>query len=147
MTLKDKLLQYYGLLEMPGDEHNPIILDFFHKIGHKWVTEDETAWCSAIMNYCAMELGLDYSGELDARSWLKVGVPYDPPADGVSWDDNVISVHWRGERLGWRGHVSVPIRIDGRIIWSLGGNQGNMVKISPYPLASPKSGILQYRKL
>ena len=147
MTLRDKALQYYGLLEMPGDQHNPTILNFFREIGHEGIRNDETAWCSAFMNYCAKELGLPYSGELDARSWLKVGSVYVPPSDGISWADNVIAVHWRGEKGGWQGHVSVPIRISGRNIWVLGGNQGNAVKISPYPLNSAKSGILGYRQL
>lgn len=148
MTLQDKLLTYYGLREDPAaGAHNPAILEFFHNIGHQWVDTDETAWCSAFMNHCAKELGLPYSGKLNARSWLDVGTPYTPPEDGVSWADNVVAVHWRGPKEGWKGHISVPIVKYDDHIWVLGGNQSDMVRISAYPIAGKNGGILEYRQL
>ena len=153
MTLKDKLLSYYGLEEVPGVEANPIILGFFKNIGQEWVQSDETAWCSAFMNSCAKDLDLPYSGKLDARSWLEVGTPFLPNLTDLlyTFPDNSILVHWRVSRGDWRGHVSVPIRaeLNKNRIWVLGGNQGNMVNISAYPIKGKcfTSGVLKYIQL
>ena len=46
-----KAMSFYGLKEVPGKEHNPKILEFFEDIGHEWVKDDETSWCSAFINY------------------------------------------------------------------------------------------------
>ena len=50
-------LSQYGVTELVGQKHNPVILDYFEKIGHTWVTTDETAWCSAFTNWVALECG------------------------------------------------------------------------------------------
>jgi len=124
-------------------------MGFFLNLGHAWVQNDETSWCAASIGSCAKDIGLEYSGKLDARSYQKIGEPYSPPEDGVSWDDNVICIHWRVSLTDWRGHVSVPIRMvkSKSRIWVLGGNQSNQMKISPYPINGTKSGVLEFRKL
>ena len=66
----DKALSQYGTREIIGEEDNPVILDYFKFIGHKWVKDDETAWCGAFINWCAKKSGLEHTGKLDARSWL-----------------------------------------------------------------------------
>ncbi len=130
-------MDFYGLQEVVGPEHNQQILEFFHEIGFDWVTADETAWCSAIMNYLAMKTGYERSEALDARSWLKVGDPTDTPTVGD------IVVLWRVSPTSWQGHVGMFIRIDGDYIWILGGNQKNGFNISKYK----KSRVLGYRML
>lgn len=129
-------LSQYGLREVPGAENNPEIMKFFHEIGQDWVQGDETAWCSAFINWCAKMEGLDYSGKLTARSWLNIGA-----SCGIEEADIVI--FWRESPTSWKGHVGIPIREWSGEIWTLGGNQSNMVNISPYPI----SRILNYRKL
>lgn len=75
--MNGKLLQIalsqYGVAEIPGKNHNPEVLKYFTEIGHSWVKDDETSWCSAFMNWVAMKAGAERSGKLDARSWLAVG--------------------------------------------------------------------------
>ena len=68
-------LSQYGIKEVPGVKNNPEVMKYFHAIGQDWVQGDETAWCSAFVNWCAIQKGLQYSGKLNARSWLNLGTP------------------------------------------------------------------------
>lgn len=129
-------LSQYGIKEIPGIENNPEIMKYFKVGNHTWVQGDELSWCSAYVNYCAKKRGFEYTGKLNARSWLNVG---------MKCEFNVadIVVLWRVSKDDWRGHVGVPVNEDENYIWVLGGNQSNMVKISAYP----KSRLLKYIKL
>jgi uncharacterized protein (TIGR02594 family) len=124
--------KFIGLTEIPGEKHNPQILNFFKEIGHTWVQTDETAWCSAFINYIAKISGVQYSGKLDARSWLEIGQPVQDPELGD------LVVYWRESLESWKGHVSLYGGHNIKHIWSLGGNQNGQVNVSTYP---------QYRKL
>ena len=75
-------LELYGLKEIKGEENNPIIMSFFLAMGKLWVQGDETAWCSAFINYLAIVCGYEHSGELNARSWLNVGYSINKPVPG-----------------------------------------------------------------
>ncbi len=118
--------QEFDVREIVGKDDNPEVLKYFAEIGHSWVKDDETAWCSAFVNYCAKKAGYDYSGKLDARSWLKVGKKTDEPKLGD------IVVLWREKKKGWKGHVGFFIKKRKGLIYILGGNQSNRVKISAY---------------
>jgi len=133
----DRALDFYGLREIPGEKNNPTILKFFTDVGHKWVQSDETAWCSAFINWLAWDLRLSRSGELDARSWLNVGEETPVPNKGD------IAILWRESIDSWKGHVGLYIRSNDSYIWLLGGNQSNEVNISAYPIGR----VLEYRKL
>lgn len=134
-------MDFYGLEELPGDDDNPQILEFFDYIGHEWVKSEDTAWCSAFINYLAKKTGYEYSGKLDARSWMQVGSPIITPTVGD------VVVLWRVHPNDWRGHVGLFVRDDDKYVWVLGGNQNNMVNIKPYPKQSPSYGLLGYRML
>jgi uncharacterized protein (TIGR02594 family) len=131
-----EILKFYGLKEVFGPAHNPEIVKMFHEIGYNWVNDDETAWCSAALNYFCKRLGLQRSGKLDARSWLKLPIKVTDPELGD------IVVLWRNNPYGWEGHVGLYISDDGDRIYVLGGNQDNMISIRPYY----KSRVLGYRK-
>jgi uncharacterized protein (TIGR02594 family) len=137
IRLLNKALDYIGIKEMPGVENNPTILGFFKSIGQSWVQSDETAWCSAFVNYVCKSEGFEYTGKLNARSWLTVGTHIDEPARGC------IVVLWRVDKNGWQGHVGFYVRHDGDYIYILGGNQDNSVSIKAYP----KERLLSYRIL
>lgn len=130
-------LKEYGTTEIKGASHNPRILQYFQEIGHKWVTTDETAWCSAFMNWVAEEAGLESTGKLNARSWLSAGEKIESPEPGD------VVVFWRESTKSWKGHVAIFIRETDTHIFCLGGNQGNRVCISTYP----KYRVLGYRRL
>ena len=134
--LLEKALSQYGIREIKGSKHNPEVLKYFRTVGK--VYSDETAWCSAFMNWCANEVGLGISGQLNARSWLDVGNEIAHPDPG-----NDIVIFWRDNPKSWKGHVGIFINIIGDSVNVLGGNQNNMVCIKPYP----KSRVLSYRRL
>ena len=89
VDLLTKALSQYGVKEIKGEKHNEQIVKYFHEIGHEWVQDDETAWCSAFMNWVAKTQGYEYSGKLNARSWLDVGANIKSPQVGD------VVVFWR----------------------------------------------------
>lgn len=122
-----------GVTERPGLEVNsPRILRYFKEMGKTWVKTDETAWCSAVINFLAIITGHEYSGELDARSWLEIGIKTERPEIGD------LVIFWRGKPEdgggpdGWKGHVGLFDRAEGKQIWTIGGNQKNKFGIDPY---------------
>ncbi len=121
-------LSQYGVTEIVGQGHNPVILNYFKEIGHQWVTTDETAWCSAFANWVALKACLERSDALHARSWLKIGESTKDPQIGD------VVVYWRESPNSWKGHVGFFIGYseDKKHIHTLGGNQSNMVCIKPY---------------
>jgi uncharacterized protein (TIGR02594 family) len=131
------MLKHYGIKEIYGTQHNPFIVDMFKEIGYAWVKDDETAWCSASLNYFCERLGYERSGKLDARSWLKVGTEVKEPEIGD------VVVFWRNKPDSWEGHVGLFISKSDGMVFTLGGNQGDMLCINPYN----ESKVLGYRRL
>lgn len=130
-------LSVYGLKEIHGEVDNPVIVGMFEYIGASWVKDDETAWCSAFVNYCAKKCGYEHSGKLNARSWLNTGQLVETPLLGD------VVVLWRQSPASWKGHVGFYINHDEHYIYILGGNQSNEVNITPFD----KGRLLQYRRL
>ena len=131
-----EMLKYYGLKEVFGSKHNPEIVKMFHDIGYNWINDDETAWCSAALNYFCKKLGYERSGKLNARSWLNMTIKVTKPEMGD------IVILWRDNPNSWQGHVGLYISDDKDKIYILGGNQDNMISIRSYY----KSRVLGYRK-
>lgn len=127
----------YGVLEVPGEKHNPEILQYFKEIGKSWVQTDETAWCSAWLGAMCKRSLLLFSEELDARSWLDVGIETDKPELGD------IVVYWRESIDSWKGHVGIYIKKQSSLIYTLGGNQNNMVCIQSYH----ETRVISYRDI
>lgn len=134
-----KALTQYGVEEIVGGQHNATIVNYFKECGHEWVKDDETAWCSAFVNWCAKTTGYEYTGKLNARSWLDIGEEVSDPMPGD------IVIFWRGSQNSWKGHVAIFINKgeDNVHLNVLGGNQGNKVCISQYD----KGRVLGYRRL
>jgi len=132
LTPNEQLLQlatsYIGLTEIVGVENNPVIVQMFDDIGFNWVKDDETAWCSMIMNWLAWKCGLEHSGKLDGRSWLDVGKKVSDPEPGD------VVIFWRESINSWKGHVGIFLGYtkDDRI-FCLGGNQHNEFNYMIYP--------------
>lgn len=130
-------LKEYGTQEFVGSDHNSEVLKYFSEAGFNFIKDDETAWCSAFINWCALKANKDRSKKLNARSWLKVGCQTYSPEIGD------IAVFWRDSPESWKGHVGLFIRSHEGWVYVLGGNQNNQVGIKAYP----ESQLLQYRKL
>src|SRR4030042_359047 len=129
----------YGNMEFAGDKNNPEILKYFNDkdiIPNK-NTSDEESWCSVSLRWCCKKAGLPYSDSKVARDWLNIGDPTTTPELGD------IVIFWRELIDSWMGHVGIFVReLDG-LIYTLGGNQGNMYCIKAYL----KSRVLGYRRL
>ena len=136
----NEMLSNYGMQEVAGGESNPEILAMFDELGYDWVTDDSTtAWCSAALNYFCKKLGYERSGDLIARSWLKLPVYVLKPTMGD------IIVLWRESEESWKGHVGIFISEDKerKRVYILGGNVNDMISIASYS----SERILGYRKL
>jgi uncharacterized protein (TIGR02594 family) len=127
----------YNTTGIIGARHNAKIVKYFEAIGSGWVKDDDTSWCACFMNWCLMKAGKRFSSALNARQFLKYGVPTDRPVLGD------IVVLWRISPTSAFGHVAfyISANTDGTINL-LGGNQSNMVTIKPFP----KTQVLAYRK-
>jgi uncharacterized protein (TIGR02594 family) len=133
-------LSQWGQSELAGEACNPVIGDYLKSVGLP--ANDETSWCSAFMYWCAAMQGLARPPLKDApsaRSWLKVGATSPTPAMG---DVVVLS---RPGAQPWSGHVGIYIAHSSNraLVHVLGGNQSNLVGISPYSA----SRVLGYRRL
>lgn len=135
-SLLEVALSQYGVKEVVGLQNNPAIVNYAHDIGMSWVASEDVAWCSIFMNWCAMKAGVVRSAKANARSWLVIGQEVTEPQTGD------IVVFKRGSST-WEGHVGIYINEHDGFINVLGGNQGDMVKISAYT----KSDLLGYRRL
>ena len=129
-----------GEKEISGPEDNPTIVNYAKEAGFEWVNDDETAWCSIFVNWVAMKAGLKRTKLANARSWLDVGLNVD---DNPEPGD--IVVFWRGSEQGWQGHVGFYFGFskDQSRVYCLGGNQGNQVSVTAYPVEK----VLGYRRL
>lgn len=128
-----------GVQEIAGADHNERIIQYAHDIGHTWIDDDETPWCSVFMNWVAMKAGAERSGKANARSWLNVGLAVEHPEPGD------VVVFWRGSRLSHQGHVGIfqGYSQDQSRVYVLGGNQGNQVSTTAYLVQQ----VLGFRRL
>lgn len=112
-----------GEHEFPGEAANPFVvecLSLCRQLPPGMMHSDETAWCSAFVNWCMKQAGLRYTESAAASSWL-------------SWGQE-LSLHkplpW-GAILVFRRegghHVAFNEGERGSDILVLGGNQENMV--------------------
>ncbi|MEM9859402.1 MAG: TIGR02594 family protein [Bacteroidota bacterium] len=131
-------LREYGNKEITGNDHNLQVVKYFTETGDTPIRDDETPWCSAFVNWCAMMGGYVRTKKLNARSWLEVGSNVDEkPLLGD------IVIFWREKEDSWKGHVGIFINKVGDDIYTIGGNQSNQVSIAPYNA----SRLLGFRRL
>ncbi len=121
---RDKLTLSRFIRKMTGDDIDP----------------SKTAWCAAWVNAVLGASGIEGTGSLAARSFLKFGTKAEKPGRG---DLVVLS---RGDPNGWQGHVGFyagkVTRGGKEYIKVLGGNQDDGVNEKEY-LASR---VLGYRR-
>ena len=129
-----------GVKEYSGNADNPDVLKYLKSVDTLSMSaqrNDETAWCSAFVNWCMEEVKVKGTEKANARSWLKWGKKLTIPKVGC------VTVLWRGNPDGWQGHVGFFVKETSSYVYLLGGNQGDQVKIQRYP----KNRILGYREL
>jgi len=121
--------RFLGIREAAGAAHSPQIMAMLH-LDANWPSGDEVPWCSAFCNYVAWLLDLPRSKSLAARSWLAVGKPVTLHEAQCG---NDIVVFSRGNNPQ-QGHVAIFDRLDGDGVFVLGGNQGDSVTVSRFPV-------------
>jgi len=138
-------LSQFGITEIKGEIDNPEVMKYYHETGREWVNHDETPWCDAYLDWCAMKSGLKFSPGLNSRGWLKVGQEVKPElVELLALEIPIVVVLWRGSIEGELGHVGLFIKKQGKTVWLLGGNQGiGQVNIRPYA----ENRVLGYRRL
>lgn len=120
--------------EVPGDEHNPRILEY-HKATQLKATRDEVPWCSAFVCFCLEQCGVTSTRDASARSFENWGAAIRRPPDGA------VAVLWRVSPDDWRGHTGFYMgESPGRVLL-LSGNDSNRVTIRSYS----KEQLLAYR--
>jgi uncharacterized protein (TIGR02594 family) len=110
-----------GVAEIVGKQHSPRVLEYHATTGG--FKDDETPWCSSFVNWVMNKAGQGGTNNAMAMSWAKYGKKLTKPAYGA------IAVFSYG---GGKGHVGFVVGKKGSNILVLGGNQGNMVKVSSF---------------
>lgn len=128
-------LKQLGVKEFK-DGSNPEVTKYFKAVKGNF-GDDSVPWCSAFVNWCAMQEGYERSGLANARSWLTIGKATDKPFLGD------VVVFWRGTKTAVTGHVALFLQIKGDKVQVIGGNQSDAVTTEWYPL----SRVLGYRKI
>ena len=121
-------LRELGTAEVNGEKSNPRILEY-HSYTSLKATSDEVAWCSSFANWCFAQCGIIGTRSAAARSWLDWGTVLDAPQEGC------IVVFKRGQPPS--GHVAFYAGPDNDPLYvrCLGGNQGDTVKCSRFPVS------------
>lgn len=119
-----------GIREIPGPDHNAVIVGWAEEVGWGSIKDDETPWCSICLCSAAKEAGLPMPPHEQrplARSWLKWGVPAEPKPGAVGI--------WPRGKSDWQGHCAVVERVlpNGKV-QVIGGNQGNAVTRRVYDI-------------
>ncbi len=145
MNISEIIFDNYALKEMQGPEENtPEIVNFFKEVGHSWVKNDELAWCAAFANAMLLRADFPHTGKLNARSFLDLGDQISNPLPLGSSEDFVdMAVLWRVDPNSAYGHIGFFLKERGDLIYLLGGNQSNQVKVSAYL----RTRLLEYRRI
>jgi uncharacterized protein (TIGR02594 family) len=116
-----------GVKEFPGAADNPRIIEYLKStlLEPPYNSEDETAWCSAFVNWCMERAGFEGTDSAWARSWLSWGRVIDSPERGC------VAIFQRNQD-GYSGHVGFFLEQSMEGILLLGGNQSDSVKSSRY---------------
>ena len=136
--------RFIGVKEIAGLHDSPIVLAML-QLDQSWPEHDEIAWCSAFVNFICWLCGLPRTKQLNARSWLTIGIPV--PVDQAEVGDIVVLRRGDNPALGHVGFFAGAYLDDQgppmgaqEMIELLAGNQGNQVSVKAFP-ASEVVGI------
>lgn len=114
-----------GIREIKGPQHNSKIQGWLRDL-KAWWSEDETPWCGVFVAHC-----MQVAKQPLPKNWFRA-------KDWLTWGD-AVSVPVVGavvvfDRQGG-GHVGLVVGKDAKgNLMVLGGNQGDMVKVSAFPM-------------
>jgi uncharacterized protein (TIGR02594 family) len=117
-----------GVHETPGADNNARVQAYFAATSMGTHTPDSVPWCSAFVNWCMKQAGIEGTHSAAARSWLDWGVPLLKPKLGC------VIVFSRPLGGPQSGHVGFYVGTNVNGAYSvLGGNQGDRVCVADYP--------------
>jgi uncharacterized protein (TIGR02594 family) len=114
--------------EVPGPPDNPRIV-MYHATTRGEAAGDETAWCSSFVNFCVHQAGFQGTDNRWAKSWQG----WHQDVTGAPAEGDIVVFDRRPLRGEPGGHVGFFISQGENNIQVLGGNQGNRIRIAPYP--------------
>ncbi len=120
---------------MPG-RHSLRIVEY-HQATTLRATDDETPWCSSFVNWVIKQSGRQGTNSALAKSWLNWGTVLTVPTLG-----SVVVIKKKtpglsqatGSSTGY--HVGFFVSLTVTHVRLLGGNQGDQVKYSSFPLSA-----------
>ncbi|MAP55132.1 MAG: hypothetical protein CL605_09540 [Altibacter sp.] len=124
-----------GVREGVGTENHPRVLQYLQsceRLPADLQATDATPWCSAFVNWCMEQAGVEGTNSAWARDWLHWGRTITKPRRG---DVVVLS-------RGSGGHVGFYWSGTAKTLQVLGGNQKDAVSIAPYSVKR----LLGYRR-
>jgi uncharacterized protein (TIGR02594 family) len=127
-----------GVRAIHGPQHNLRIIEY-HATTSLHASNDETAWCSAFVNWCLQQAGIKGTNSAAACSWVTWGKPCSPKPGAIT------AIHHVGATAipGSGNHVAFFLQDLGTHLKLLGGNQSNRVRESLYP--KTRWQVLSYR--
>jgi uncharacterized protein (TIGR02594 family) len=117
-----------GVKEFSGAADNPEVVKYLKscaELGGVHQRNDETAWCSAFVNWCVEQAGFEGTESAAARSWMQWGRPITAPRVGC------IVVLRRTNNPAF-GHVGFFVKATDRLVFLLGGNQSDAVNVTAF---------------
>lgn len=130
IELLDAMRARVGIKEIPGPEHNPLIVSMFADVGHPQIKDDETAWCAAAVGSALKSCDLPIPPRdvnLLARSYLSYGVACQPQPGAIGV--------WPRGNSDWQGHVGVVETVNSNgTVTLISGNDGSAVRRKSYPV-------------
>jgi uncharacterized protein (TIGR02594 family) len=135
-----------GIREIAGSQANPRIVEYLKStnLPEPDASSDETAWCSAFVNWCMEKAGYAGTDSAWAKSWLTWGKSLPTPQKGC-----VVVFERRMSNGTIGGHVGFYLGENTDTVEVFGGNQSNSVISFHYPkdgfLGSTKYRLLGYR--
>lgn len=133
----ENVLAWIGTKEVKGKVANPDIVKFASYTTLQ-ATSDEVPWCSSFANFIVSTSGDAGTGSAAARSWLNWGRKLIEPTPGC-----IVVIERKDALNPTAAHVCFYVCDDIKPdhIQCIGGNQGDMVKMSVFP----KTKVLGYR--
>lgn len=136
LCLLETALKERGVREIPGRLDNARIVEYLktttYPIPYAYI--DEIAWCSAFVNWCCIQCGIEGTNSAWSQSWIEDdwGIECDAEPGALAifkWSEH-------------SGHVAIikDVMEDG--LYCIGGNQRNSVCISFFSY----NNIVGYRK-
>ena len=121
------LVNHIGLKEIPGPQHEPVIVAWGREAGIDWWNNDDDAWCAVALNAALVRSGFPSTRSALARSFTTYGTRLSKPVRGAI----VVFPRGRNPLYGHAGFVDT-VHDDGTMT-VVSGNLSNRVKRAKVP--------------